>query len=421
MELYSAIDWSHAFAPRMERMRASEIRELLKLLARPEIISFAGGIPDPALFPIDAVRRAYDLVLADRELGPASLQYSISEGYEPLRLWISQYMARRGVTCGTENIIITAGSQQGLDLLGKLFLAAGDIALVSAPTYLGALQAFGAYEPRYLILTPESSQARTICQETAGGRVALAYVVPDFANPTGETMGEAARRGLLGITAEAGVPLIEDAAYEALRFEGVPQRSCLALDVERCGHIDRSHVLYCGTFSKTISPGLRVGWICAARNLIHKLVLAKQAADLHSATLNQMVLHRLATSIYDDQVAKIVKVYGARRDVMFDALVRQMPDGVSWTEPMGGMFIWVTLPVHLDGAELLTASIREEGVAFVPGRAFFADGNGCNTLRLNYSLQSEAGIEEGIGRLGRLITRKLTGAMWRPRGHSRLG
>jgi DNA-binding transcriptional MocR family regulator len=411
------INWTRAYAGRTDSMRASEIRELLKLLAQPDIISFAGGIPDPALFPSETVGKAYSTILADPQLGPQSLQYSTSEGYLPLRHWIVAHMTRLGVPCDADNIAVTSGSQQGLDFLGKLFLSAGDTALVTAPTYLGAVQAFNAYEPRYDILTLDechtSSAAYLDSAKAAGGRVALAYVVPDFANPTGETLSERARHHLLDLVAELGVPLIEDAAYEALRFEGRPVPSCLALDLQRRGHIDSTQVIYCGTFSKTIAPGLRVGWICAARDLVHKVVLVKQAADLHSATLNQMVMQRVAQAVYDDQVGKIVVAYSKRRDAMLAVLARHMPEGVTWTRPQGGMFVWVTLPMEIDGAHLLEEALREERVAFVPGGAFFVDGQGANTIRLNYSLQSEAAIGEGIQRLGRLVVRQL--AQKRPR------
>jgi len=408
------IDWDAAYAGRADRMRASEIRELLKLLEQPDIISFAGGIPDPELFPTSAISDAYTATLTGPS-GTRSLQYSVSEGYPPLRRWIVGLMVRLGVSCGIDNIVITSGSQQGLDFLGKLLLSAGDTALVAAPTYLGALHAFNPYEPRYDVLRiNELDRVNEIdavqvryrhAAAAATSRLALAYVVPDFANPTGDTLSEATRLRLLDLVAGLGVPLIEDAAYSALRFEGEPIRPCLALDIERCGHIDRSRVIYCGTFSKTISPGLRVGWVCAAHDLVQKLVLTKQAGDLHSATLNQVVMHQVAEAVYDQQVRTIVAVYAKRRDAMLAALARHMPDGVSWTRPQGGMFIWITLPASLDGAELLAASVAEERVAFVPGGAFFVDGSGRNTMRLSYSLQSESGIEEGIRRLGRLIAR----------------
>lgn len=395
----SSIDWATAFATRSEGMRASEIRELLKLLDQPDIISFAGGIPDPALFPTQAFQDAYAAVLADPALGRQGLQYSVSEGYAPLRRWIAGYMASLDMPCAAENIVITCGSQQGLDFLGKLLISPGDRVLVSAPTYLGALQAFNPYEPRY--------EALSLDGPVGPGRTAFAYAVTDFANPTGETMSAADRLRLLALAEAQGAPLVEDAAYEALRFEGERVPSCLALDLKRVGEIDRSRVIYCGTFSKTVAPGLRVGWIAAAQPLVQKIVLAKQAGDLHSATLNQMVMHRVAEATHAEQVARITRVYAGRRDAMLRAMERHMPEGVRWTRPEGGMFLWVTLPEGLDGADLLAAGIAEERIAFVPGGAFFADRSGANTLRLNYSLQSEVAIEEGIGRLGRLVSRRL--------------
>jgi DNA-binding transcriptional MocR family regulator len=334
------------------------------------------------------------------------LQYSVSEGYLPLRRWLAEYMTSLGAPCTPENIVITSGSQQGLDYLGKLFLSPGDTALVTAPTYLGALQAFNPYEPSYATIELELDSVR--CGEIPS-RPAFAYVVADFANPTGISLTEGQRRGLLSLADDLGVPLIEDAAYEALRFDGERIPSCLALDIRRRGSIDDSNVIYCGTFSKTISPGLRVGWICAARELVQKIVLTKQASDLHSPTLNQMVMHQVVEAIYPEQVERITAVYAQRRSAMLRALSEYLPDGVTWTEPEGGMFVWVTLPAGMDAKTLLESALTEERVAFVPGGAFFADGSGKNTLRLSYSLPSEAVIREGVSRLGRLIVRNWPG------------
>ena len=403
------MDWNAAFAGRAEAMHASEIRELLKLLDQPDIISFAGGIPDPALFPADAIREAISGVLGHNDQGAHALQYSTSEGYLPLRRWIVEAMGRQGVPCEPDNIVITSGSQQGLDFLGKLLIGPGDTVLVARPTYLGALQAFNAYEPRYGIMVPGEAQdaasAHRASAGASGGRIAMAYAVPDFANPTGLTMPEPARRDMLGLCATLGIPLIEDAAYTELRFQGDPVASCLALDIAANGSIERSRVVFCGTFSKTIAPGLRVGWVCASRDLVHKLVLAKQAADLHSATLNQMVMHRVVQSGYDAHIRTLRTVYAARRDAMLAALERFMPPWVHWTVPEGGMFIWLTLPDGHDGAAMLSAALAEERVAFVPGGAFHADGGGRNAIRLAYSLQPEPRIEEGMRRLGQLMAR----------------
>lgn len=406
----TALDWSHVFATRSDRMRASEIRELLKLLDQPDIISFAGGIPDPALFPVAAIREANDALLDDPALAAQALQYSVSEGFVGLRRWIVDFMAANGVPCTIDNVLITCGSQQGLDFLGKLFLSPGDTALVEAPTYLGALQAFNAYEPRYDRLQLDGGNttpaAYASAAAAAGGRVKFAYVVPDFANPTGITMPVENRRALLTLAAELDVPVIEDSAYQALRFEGEPVPSILSLDcAANGGDIEKTRTVYCGTFSKTLVPALRVGWIVAATPLIHKLVLVKQAGDLHSSTLNQMVMARVAETTYEANVARAQALYAKRRDAMMAALAASMPAGVEWTTPEGGLFVWLTLPAGIDGADLLARAVAEERVAFVPGKAFFATDARADTIRLNFSSPTEAQIAEGIARLGRLIGR----------------
>lgn len=396
-----AIDWSSHYADRAARIRASEIRELLKLLDSPSVISFAGGIPDPALFPGTAIAAAHKAVLEEPEIRLRALQYSVSEGYPPLKQWIAGYMAGLGVPCGPEHILITNGSQQALDFLGRLFLSPGDKALVTAPTYLGALQAFDAYEASYdtLSLGAAGNGAEVI----GGGNAKFAYVVPDFSNPTGVTLDLAQRRRLLALLDELTLPVIEDAAYTSLRYDGESLPSLLALEVARRGSIDATRVIFCGTFSKTLAPGFRVGWICAARPLIDKLTLIKQASDLHSSTINQMIMHRVAESSFDDQVARVRRTYRERRDAMLAALAREMPDGVSWSRPEGGMFVWLELPDGLDGRRLLQRGIAEADIAFVPGNAFFAKGGGENTLRLSFSLVDPARIEDGVARLGRLL------------------
>lgn len=402
-----AFDWPQHFAHRAGRMTASEIRELLKLLDQPDVISFAGGIPDPHQFPRDAFAEAYGTLLGDPANARIALQYSVSEGYRPLKQWLAGHMEGRGVPCTEDNILITAGSQQGLEFLGRLLLSPGDTALVAAPTYLGALQAFSAYEPAYAVLgldrgnaTPEAYRERAA---GAGGAVKFAYLVPDFANPTGDTVPLAARHQVLDLAAALDIGVIEDAAYQALRYDGAEVPSVLALDIARTGSIERSRTVYAGTFSKTLAPALRIGWLCAARPLIDKLVLVKQASDLHCATINQMVMYRVAKATYDDQVKRVRTAYAARRDAMLAALARHMPAGVRWTRPQGGMFVWVTLPDTVDGAALLARAVAQARVAFVPGKAFFATDAAANTLRLSFSLASEAQIDEGIGRLGRLI------------------
>lgn len=398
-------NWENIFATRSSRMRASEIRELLKLLERPDIISFAGGIPDPALFPKEEFKKAYADIF-DGEGSNAALQYSVSEGYRPLREWLVRQMAGIGVACDLENVFIVSGSQQGLDYLGKLMLSPRDTALVTAPTYLGALQAFNAYEPTYDKLTPEGNrtpESYRAAAEQAGGRVKFAYLSADFANPTGETIGLAAREKLIDLADELDIAVIEDAAYQSLRYDGDAIPPILSLEIARKGHINDTRTIYCGSFSKTLAPGLRVGFIVANAQVIRKLVLMKQAADLHSSTINQIAIHQVAEKGFDAQVAKIRKTYSHRRDSMLAALAKYMPEGTSWTKPEGGMFVWVTLPVGMDGARLLAKSLETVKVAFVPGQAFFADGAGPNTLRLSFSCANDQMIEDGIQRLGGLV------------------
>ncbi|MBB4103421.1 aminotransferase-like domain-containing protein [Allorhizobium borbori] len=406
------LDWEKIFATRSARMRASEIRELLKLLEQPDIISFAGGIPDPALFPAEDFKAAYADIMSGPQVG-AALQYSVSEGFLPLREWLRGEMAKIGIECGTENIFIVSGSQQGLDYLGKLFLSPGDTALVNWPTYLGALQAFNAYEPNYDQLTPNGNRTPASYLETAaakGGRPKFAYLSVDFANPTGETVDFEGRKKVLELAEELDIAVIEDAAYQSLRFDGTPVPPILSLEIAQKGGIDETRTIYCGSFSKTLAPGLRVGWVVANSAVIRKLVLMKQAADLHSSTINQMAIAHVAARGFDAQVAKIKAAYSARRDAMLAALSRYMPEGTSWTKPEGGMFIWITLPEGADGADLLAKAIVQEKIAFVPGKAFYADGSGANHIRLSFSCANEATIEEGIKRLGRLVSSEMKAA-----------
>ena len=392
------------FATRTTRMKASEIRELLKLLDRPGILSFAGGIPDAALFPKAEFATAYSQVLT--EAPNQALQYSVSEGYLPLRRWIAAEMGKIGVPCGPENVLITSGSQQALDYLGKLMLSPGDTALVGWPTYMGALGAFNAYEPRYdrlHIHTNRAAEDYRAAAEAEGGEVKFLYLSPDFANPTGETVDREGREKLLDLAEELDCMVLEDAAYQSLRYDGDPVPPILALELARKGNLEACRTVYCGSFSKTLSPGLRVGWVVAASPVIQQLVLMKQAADLHSATINQMAIHKVAEACFDTHVEKIRDAYKARRDAMLAALARHMPDGVEWTRPEGGMFIWLTLPRGMDAGDLLARAIEEKNLAFVPGRAFHADGTGENTLRLAFSCADGAMIEDGMNRLGALL------------------
>lgn len=407
-DVNSALPWSPRLARRASRMQASEIRELLKVIDQPGVISFAGGIPDPSLFPIETIREAYSEILSDTTLAGRALQYSVSEGDPCLRDLIVDQMGARGICCARENILITNGSQQALEFIGRLFLSPGDTALVTAPTYLGALQAFATNEPCYDELKLENTNRTTASYEEAaaqrGGTCKFAYVVPDFANPSGETLSLTARKRLLELAEDLDMAIVEDSPYAALRYEGEDIAPIQAIDLGSGKSIEQSRVIFCGSFSKIFTPGLRTGWVCASNDIIRRLTLIKQASDLNAPAINQMVVARLASTLLDQQITKVCESYRLKRDAMLGALHEHMPKGVSWTHPEGGMFIWVSLAETIDAAELLGKAVEEAKVAYVPGRAFFADGNGHSTMRLSFSLPEIADIKAGIERLGDLIS-----------------
>ena len=397
----AALDWEGAFSPQARRLSSSAIREILKITQRPEIISFAGGLPAPELFPVQQVRAAANAVL-DRH-GPAALQYSATEGYAPLREWLAR---RAGI--GAAQVQIMTGSQQSLDLLGKMLIGEGDVVLVEAPTYLGALQSFNPYGPRYVQLSADEQGIDTDALEhlLAGTRAKLLYAVPNFQNPTGRTLPLARRQRLLDLTRQHGVILIEDDPYGELRFSGEALPSLYTLGLEAYGDPDASHVVYSGSFSKVLVPGLRDAWVQAAAPLIAKLVQAKQGADLHTPTFNQMIIAELVDTVMPAQIEKVREVYGERARHMLAQMRQHFPAGVSYTAPQGGMFLWVTLPEGLDAAELLRRAV-ERRVAFVPGAPFHALGGGHNTLRLSFSSATLPQIEQGIAALGQTIREAL--------------
>jgi DNA-binding transcriptional MocR family regulator len=375
------------------------VRELARLMGQPDVISFGGGIPDPSVFPVAEVADAVQRILGDPARARVALQYSESGGYRPLREWLAAYMTGLGAPCGLENILVTSGSQQGLDLIGRLFLSPGDRALTEAPTYIGALRAFDACEATY----------GTVSELADGGAPAakFAYLMPDFQNPMGTCLTRDERLSLLDQAAARGLPLVEDSAYEKLRYRGEPVPSLLALDIERSGGIEQSRVIYTSTFSKVIVPSLRVGWIVAASPVIHRLTLLKQACDLHTSTFNQMLMLELASGILEARIPVVNALYGRRLDAVLAALEKHMPPGVTWTRPDGGMYVWVELPPRVDGAALATAALRDEKVAIVSGRSFYPVGVKHNTIRLAFPQVADDRIEEGIARLARAVGRMI--------------
>ncbi len=399
--------WSQRYALRTRRMQSSIVRELLKLTEKPNLISFAGGLPAPEIFPVEEFRAAAERVLTHS--GPQSLQYSATEGCAPLREMIARHTARYGIVVQPENILITSGSQQALDLIGKVFLNSGDRIAVERPTYLGALQAWNAYQAQFLGVGMDDDGMRTDDLESVlrSGPKFL-YALPNFQNPTGVTMSLKRRESLIEMADHFGVPIIEDDPYGQLRYEGDHLPSLVVMDARaRDGKPFSGNVIYLSTFSKTLAPGLRLAWVVAPAEVIRKLVQAKQGTDLHTGTFVQMVAYELARGGFlDKHVQHIRAVYGSRRDAILAALTKYMPPGVSWTKPQGGLFIWAVLPEHLNTADLLKEAV-DELVAFVPGIAFYDDNSGQNTMRLNFSNASPEKIDEGMARLGSVIARAL--------------
>ncbi len=398
--------WDHRYAQRTQRMTSSTIRELLKLAENPEIISFGGGMPAPEVFPTEKIGEACQYVL--KNLSNIALQYGATEGYQPLREMIVRHSERMGIGIQTENVMITSGSQQALDLLGKIFINHGDRILVESPTYLGALQAWNAYGAEYVVVKSDDEGMMTeALEEQLRTGPKFMYLLPNFQNPTGVTVSLERRKKILELADRYGVPIIEDDPYGQLRFEGEHIPSVAVLDGEVRYSKDctsySGNVIYLSTFSKILAPGLRLAWIIAPPEVIRKLVQAKQGADLHTATFNQVVAYEVGKGGFLDQHVKLIRsVYRERRDVMLEALEEFMPEGVKWTHPKGGLFLWATLPDYMDATQILKPAIAEK-VAFVPGTSFHPNGGGKNTMRLNFSMPTPEKITVGMERLGRVI------------------
>ena len=394
--------WEYRYAHRIQKMGSSVIRELLKLTEQPDIISFAGGLPAPEVFPIKEFRDACNNVL--EYLGPQSLQYSTTEGYRPLREMIAHRTARYSVEVTPDNILITSGSQQALDFIGRLFINRGDYIVVESPTYLGALQAWNAYGAQYIpVRADENGMIVDELEEALRIGPKFIYVLPNFQNPSGSTLCLQRRRQLVELADKYGVPIVEDDPYGQLRYEGEHIPSVVTLDSEyrgpNGGHYS-GNVIYLSTFSKLLAPGLRLAWVIAPEKVIRKLVMAKQAADLHTSSFNQYVAYEVGKGGFLDEHVKTIRAtYKERRDVMFEMMEEMFPAEVSWSRPQGGMFLWGILPADMDAAEVLKIAI-ERKVAFVPGEAFHPTGGGKNTMRLNFSYSNPETIREGITRLG---------------------
>jgi 2-aminoadipate transaminase len=390
-----------SFAHRMDSLEVSTVREILKVTEMPDVISFAGGLPAPELFPIQEMAQAFYKVIA--EDGRSSLQYSTTEGHMPLRQYIAGRMQAKGIPAAANNILITSGSQQGLDLVAKVLLNACDKVIVERPTYLAAIQTFSVFEAQFITVASDDEGIdvddveRRLQQHPD---VKLIYLVANFQNPSGTTLSFARRKRLIQLAQTYGVRILEDDPYGELRYRGETIPPLKSLD-------PTGLVIYLSTFSKTMAPGLRLGWLVAEPETYQKLVIAKQATDLHTNTVAQRAAHHYLTEHSADQhIAKIRAVYGERCRRMLESLARYFPSEVRWTKPEGGMFLWAELPPHIRTEDVLKDAIAEK-IAFVPGAAFFASQKEHNFMRLNFSNQVPEKIEEGIKRLSSVIARHL--------------
>jgi 2-aminoadipate transaminase len=389
------IQWQ--FSQRASQLQSSFIREILKITQRPDIISFAGGLPSPLTFPVERMKASFDKVLSEN--GKVALQYGPTDGYAPLREWIAHSLSNEGARIAPEQILMTSGSQQALDLLGKVLIDEGSRVLVETPSYLGALQAFSVYQPEFASVDTDDHGLvpSSIAAVAEGAR--LLYALPNFQNPTGRSLSVARRLELVETCARLGLPLIEDDPYGALSYKGEPFPKMLSMNPDG--------VIYMGSFSKVLTPGIRLGYVCAPLPLVRRLELAKQASDLHTAQLTQMVVYDVIKDGFLDQhIPTIRTLYSTQCQAMLDAMDEWFPASVQWTRPEGGMFIWVTLPKSIDAMKLLDQALAAK-VAFVPGAPFYANDPETNTLRLSFVTVPPERIREGIAILGKLIAANL--------------
>ncbi len=401
--------WEQRYALRTQNMKGSTIRELLKFTQLPDVISFAGGMPAPEIFPIDEFAEASVRVLRDH--GQEALQYGTTDGYLPLREMIARHTNKYGINVTADNIMITNGSQQALDLIGKIFINPGDRILVETPTYLGALQAWATYNAQFITVPSDQDGIQVeLLEKALRAGPKFMYVLPNFQNPTGVTIPLERRKRLVELADKYGVPIIEDDPYGQLRFEGEHIPTVEVLDDRMRndnGCCYSGNVIYLSTFSKILAPGIRIAWVVATPEIIQKLVMAKQGADLHSPTFNQILTYEVARhGFITEHVKTIIRVYRERRDIMLEELEKNMPPNTKWTHPQGGLFLWVTLPEELNTTNLLIKAV-EKKVAFVPGSSFHPLGGGENTMRLNFSNAKPEMIRLGVQRLAEAIKENL--------------
>ena len=395
------VEAGRRFSARAGALRSSKVRELLKWIGR-DVISLGGGVPDPASFPMEEIKRIILDVLEER--GAAALQYAPTEGLDELRGEIAHFMSRRGVRAREENVLVTSGSQEALELIARVFIDPGDPVLSENPTYLGAIQAFAVYGPRMVGVPMDEAGLRVDAMEAAlkrlggeGSRAKLAYLIPTCQNPTGRTMSVERRRAVLELAEEHDFLVVEDDPYSYFYLDGVEPPSLKSVD-------GSGRVIYVSTVSKILAPGLRLGWVVADEEIVEKLAIAKQGVTLQSPTLSMYVLlEALKRGLVDRQIPMLKEIYRVRRDAMLEALETYMPEGVRWTRPSGGMFVWLEAPERVDMDALLPLALTKYKVAYVPGSAFHVDGGGRNTARLSFSYPPLDAMREGVARLAKLI------------------
>ncbi|WP_297476978.1 PLP-dependent aminotransferase family protein [Thermococcus sp.] len=401
-----SLEFERYFSEKARRMKASEIRELLKLVETSDIISLAGGLPAPETFPVEQIKEITKEVLEKH--ADKALQYGTTKGFTPLRLALARWMEKRyGIPTSKVEIMMVAGSQQALDLAGRVFINPGDLVVVEGPTYLAALQAFKYYDPEFISIPMDHDGMRVDLLEeklrelkAQGKKVKFVYTVSTFQNPMGVTMSVDRRKRLVELADEYDFLIVEDSPYTELRYSGEPVPPVKHFD-------DTGRVIYLGTFSKILAPGFRLGWIAAQPQFIRKMEIAKQSIDLCANTLAQVIAWKYVENGYlDEHIPEIVEFYKPRRDAMLKALEDFMPEGVEWTRPNGGMFIWLTLPEGIDTKMMLEKAVSK-GVAYVPGEAFFAHRDVKNTMRLNFTYVPEETIREGVMRLAEVIEEEI--------------
>ena len=399
--------WDHRYAHRTAGMTSSFIRELLKVTAQPDVISFGGGFPAAELFPLERVKEACDKVLTEN--GAKALQYSQTEGYAPLREVIACNVSRYGIKVSADNVLITTGSQQALDIIGRIFINRGDRVLTESPTYLGALQAWNAYGAVYeTVISDDDGLCTDDLAKVIGSHIKFMYVLPNFQNPAGVTISLERRQKLVELADRHCVPIVEDDPYGQLRFEGEHLPPVVVMDDslrDKANLTYRGNVIYTSTVSKILAPGLRIGWVIAPNEVIKKMVQAKQGADLQCSTFDQYVAYELLQGEWmKDHILTMGTVYKERRDAMLQAFEDFMPEGTTWTRPQGGLFLWLRLPEGCNATQLFPIAV-EEKVAYVPGEPFFPNGGPLNTMRLNFSACNPETIRTGVERLARMVRR----------------